>query len=216
MEPGTLPRALHSPCRHLQPPSHFLQWRQRHVSLAGLCRRQQDESHDRFLGRVHAPLSASRLAQRFCPYPALRRPGQLLPIGIHRFVPETPRDGAAGPVIGKRATKSVVAMPAVSDSSDRHPETDRCSTVLEVLIEQLRRLVVASFPFQPCDVLSHADADMCLFTRTRRYSMPAATACLQNRHLEAPYIAFRGGLRFAPRRSSRDNFNPHSRTFSIT
>ena len=88
---------------------------------------------------------------------------------------ETPGDGAAGPVIGKRAPISVVAMPTVSRSSDRHPEIDRCSTVLEVLIEQLRRLVVAGFPFQPFDVFSHAGADVCLFTRTRRYSMPAAS-----------------------------------------
>ena len=129
---------------------------------------------------------------------------------------ETSEDGAVGPVIGKRATKSVVAMPAVSGSSDRHPETDRCSTVLEVLIEQLRRLVVARFPFQPFDVLSHADADVCLFTPTRRYSMPAALLAPRSEHLEAPYMALRGGFRFARRRPSRDNFNPHSRTFSIT
>ena len=111
---------------HLEPPAHFLRRQQRYISLAGLCGWQQGKGHDCFLGRVHAPVSASRLAQRFCPYPALRRPGQLLPIGVHRFVQETPGDGAAGPVIGKRATKSVVAMPAVSGSSDRHPETDRC------------------------------------------------------------------------------------------
>ena len=92
-----------------------------HVSLAGLCGRQQDQSHDRFRGRVHAQVSASRLAQRFCPHPALRRPGQLLPIGVHRFVPETPGDDAAGPILGQLAAKSVVAMPAVSGTSDRHP-----------------------------------------------------------------------------------------------
>jgi hypothetical protein len=45
---------------------------------------------------------------------------------------------------------------------------------LEALIEQLRRLVVMGLPFQPFDVLSHADADVCLITRSRRYSMPAA------------------------------------------
>ena len=107
---------------------------------------------------------------------------------------ETPGNGDAGPVIGKRATKSVVAMPAVSGSSDRYPETDRCSTVLEVLIEQLRRLVVAGFPFQPFDVLSHADADVCLFTRTRRHSIPAAPLArrtdISKRHTSPSAVAF--------------------------
>lgn len=45
--------------------------------------------------------------------------------------------------------------------------------------------------------------------------MPGRTTRSQKRHLEAPYIAFRGGLRFARGVPSRDNFNPHSRTFSI-
>jgi hypothetical protein len=166
--------ALHSPCRDLQPPSDFLRRRQRHVSLAGLCRRQQDQNHDRFRRRIHAPVSASRLAQRFCPYPALRRPGKSLPIGVYRFVQETPGDGAAGPVIRKLVTKAVVVVPAVSGDSDRHPETDRRSTVLELLIEQLCRLVVAAFPFQPLDVLSHSGADVCLFTRTRWFPWPDA------------------------------------------
>src|SRR4029434_10937224 len=75
---------------------------------------------------------------------------------------------------GTRATKSVVAMPPVSGSSDRHPQTDRCSTVLEALIEQLRRLSVPGFPCHPLDVPSHADADVCLLTRTRPFSIPAA------------------------------------------
>jgi hypothetical protein len=56
---------------------------------------------------------------------------------------------------------------------------------------------MTGFPFQPFDVLSHACADVCLFTRTPRFSMPASTARSQNRHLEAPFIAFRSGLRFA-------------------
>lgn len=112
---------------------------------------------------------------------------------------ETPGDGAAGPVIGKRATKSVVAMPAVSDSSDPRPETDGRSTLLEAFIEQLRRLVVASFPFQPFDVLSHVRADVCLFIRTRMFSIPVTTARSQKRQLEAPYITIRGVLRFARR-----------------
>jgi Phage integrase family len=77
---------------------------------------------------------------------------------------------------------------------DRHPETDRCSTVLEVLIEQLRRFVVAGFPFQPFDVLSHADADVCLFTATRRYSMPAAPLArgteILKRHTSPSAVAF--------------------------
>ena len=107
---------------------------------------------------------------------------------------ETPGDGAAGPVIGKRATKSVVAMPAVSGSSDRHPETDRCSTVLEVLIEQLLRLLVAGFPFQPSDVPSLADADVCLLTRSRPSSMPAATLAhrsgILKRHTSLSAVAF--------------------------
>lgn len=107
---------------------------------------------------------------------------------------ETPADGAAGPVIGKRATKSVVAMPAVSGSYDRHPEAECCSTVLEVLIEQLRRLVVADFPFQPFDVRSHADADVCLFTRTRPFPMPAATLAhrsdILKRHASLSAVAF--------------------------
>jgi hypothetical protein len=123
---------------------------------------------------------------------------------------------AAGPVVGKRATKSVVAMPAMSDSSDRHSETDRCSTVLEVLFEHLRRLVVARFLFQPSDVLPHACADECLPTQARKYSIPGSSVHLNKRQLEAACIAFRDGLRFARRRPSRDNFNPHSRTFSIT
>ena len=45
--------------------------------------------------------------------------------------------------------------------------------------------------------------------------MPSSSVHLNNRHLEATYIAFRGGLRFSRRRSSRNNFNPHPRTFSI-
>jgi len=109
-------------------------------------------------------------------------------------VPETLGDGAAGPVIGRRATKSVVAMPAVSGSADRHPEIDRCSTVLEVLIEQLRRLVVAAFPFQPSDVPSHVDADVCLLTRTQPFSMAAATLAhrsgILKRHTSLSAVAF--------------------------
>lgn len=129
-------------------------------------------------------------------------------------MPETLGDGAAG-LIGRRATKSVVAMPAVSGSADRHPEINRCSIVLEVLIEQLRRLVVVRFPSQPFDVLSHADAEVSPPTQTRRYSMPSSSVHLNKPQLEATYIAFRCGLRFSRRRSSRDNFNPHPRTFSI-
>ena len=112
---------------------------------------------------------------------------------------ETSGDGAAGPVIGKRATKSVVAMPAVSDSSDPRPETDGRSTLLEAFIEQRHRLVVASFTSQPFDVLAHAGADVCLVIRTRIFSIPVATARSQNRHPEAPNITIRGDLRF-PRR----------------
>src|SRR5262249_41540726 len=90
-------------------------------------------------------------------------------------------------------TKSVMAMPAMSGSSDRHPETDRCSIVLEVLIEQVPRLVVAGFPFQPSDVPSHADADVCLLTRTRPSFMPAPTLAHQsgilNRHASLSAVA---------------------------
>lgn len=68
-------------------------------------------------------------------------------------MPEAIGDGAAGPIIGQRTAKSVVAMPAVSDSSDPRSETDSRSTLLEALIDQLRRLVVAGFPSQPLDVL---------------------------------------------------------------
>ncbi len=131
-------------------------------------------------------------------------------------MPETIGDGTAGPILGQRAAKSVVVMPAVSGSSDRHPETDRCRTVLEALIEQLRRLVVTGFSFQTFDVLSHACPGVCLLTRSQSYSMPGDTACSRKRSLEAPNIAFRGGLRFARRRSSRNYCNPHPATFSIT
>ena len=152
------------------------------------------QDHDRFLGRVHAQVSASRPAQGLRAYPALRSPGQSLPIAVHRFVPETPGDGATGPVIGKCATKSIMAMPAVSSSTDRHPETDRRSTILEVLIQQLRRLVIAGFPFQPSDVLSHADADVCLLTRIRRFSMPAVPLArrtdILKRHTSPSAVAF--------------------------
>ena len=110
---------------------------------------------------------------------------------------ETPGDGAAGPVIGKCALESVVAMPAVSGPSDRRPETDSRSTLLEALIEPLRRFVVASFPSQSLDVLSHACADVCLFTRTRRDCISGSTTSSQKRLLEPPYNAFRGGLPFA-------------------
>jgi hypothetical protein len=65
-------------------------------------------------------------------------------------------------------------------------------------------------------VLSHADADVRLFPPNPKVFHARSTACSQNRHLEALRIAFRGGLRFARRYSARDNFNPHSRTFSIT
>ena len=109
-------------------------------------------------------------------------------------MPETIEDGTPGPILGQRATKSVEAMPAVSGSSDHHPETDRCSIVLEVFIEQLRRLVVAGLPFQPFDVLSHADADVCLFTRTRRYSIPAVPLArrthLLKRHTSPSAVVF--------------------------
>ena len=46
--------------------------------------------------------------------------------------------------------------------------------------------------------------------------MPGSSAHLNKPQLEATYIAFRDRLRFARRHPSRDNFNPHSRTFSIT
>jgi len=93
-------------------------------------------------------------------------------------------------------------MPAVSGSSDRHPKTDRRSTLLEALIEQLRRLVVESFPPQPLDVLSHAYADVCLTTQTLRCSMPDSTARPHKPHLEATYIPSRGGLRLSVGNSS--------------
>jgi hypothetical protein len=122
-------------------------------------------------------------------------------------VPETLEYGAPDPVIGKSATKSIVAMPAVSGSSDPRPETDSSSTLLEALIEQLRRLVVESFPSQLLDVLSHAYADVCLPTQTLRYSMSGSTARSHKPHLEATYVAFRARLRFSRRCPSRDNFN---------
>src|SRR5437764_192661 len=77
-------------------------------------------------------------------------------------------------------------MPAVSGSSDRHPETDSRSTLLEALIEQLRRLVVAGLPSQPFDVLSHAYADVCLPTPTRSYSMSAAPLARRSGILKRP------------------------------
>ena len=46
--------------------------------------------------------------------------------------------------------------------------------------------------------------------------MPGSSAHLLKRQLGATYIAFRDGLRFSRSRPSRDNFNPHPRTFSIT
>ena len=45
--------------------------------------------------------------------------------------------------------------------------------------------------------------------------MPGSSAHLLKRQLGATYIAFRDGLRFSRSRPSRDNFNPHPRTFSI-
>ena len=45
--------------------------------------------------------------------------------------------------------------------------------------------------------------------------MPGSSAHLLKRQLGATYIAFRDGLRFSRRRPSRNNFNPHSRTFYI-
>src|SRR5262245_51581966 len=116
---------------------------------------EQAKAHDGLRRRVHASLSGSCSTQRFCPYPALRSAGQSLPIGVHRFGPETLGDGAAGPVTEQRGAKSAVVMPAMSGSSDRH-KTDRCPTFLETLIEQLRRLLIAGLSLQPCDVLSHA------------------------------------------------------------
>jgi hypothetical protein len=98
-----------------------------------------------------------------------------------------------------------MAMPAVSGSSDCHPAIDRCSTVFEVLIKQLRRLVIAGFQSQLLDVLSHAD--VCLPTQTLTYSLPGITDRSHKPHLDTIYIAFRGGLRFSRRRSSRGNFN---------
>ena len=109
-------------------------------------------------------------------------------------MPETVGDGAAGPILGQRAAKSVVVMSAVSGSSYRHPETDRCSTVLEVLIEQLRRLVVTGFLFQLLDVLSHAYADVCLPTQTRSHSISAPplirTGGILNRHPSPSAVVF--------------------------
>ena len=109
-------------------------------------------------------------------------------------MPETLGNGATGPIIGQRAVKSIVAMPAVSVSSDRHPETDRCSIVLEVLIEELRRLVVAGFSFQLPDVLPHACADVCLLTQTQPFSMPAAPLThrsgILKRHTSPSALAF--------------------------
>ena len=58
-------------------------------------------------------------------------------------------------------------MPSVSGASDRHPKTDRCPTILEILIEQLRRLVIARLSFQPSDVLSHAVVDVCFHPKIR-------------------------------------------------
>src|SRR5688572_9526917 len=60
---------------------------------------------------------------------------------------------------------------------------------------------------------SHADADVRLFTRIRRYSMPAAPLARSTDTLKRHTSPFRGGFRFVRRRPSRDNFNPHFRTF---
>jgi hypothetical protein len=66
--------ALHSPCRHLKPPSDRARRAKRHVQGQGLSDRRTRPLHhhgsrDR---RIHPPLSHPRPPQRFPPHPPLR------------------------------------------------------------------------------------------------------------------------------------------------
>jgi hypothetical protein len=76
---AALSRSLHPSHRHLQPPSHRLRRRARHLPLERLCPWRKATHHDSREPRVPAPLFPSCAAERLRPYPSLRTACQPLP-----------------------------------------------------------------------------------------------------------------------------------------
>ena len=116
----------------------------------------------------------------------------------------------------QRSDNAIRVVPHLSKPSDRHPEADGRSTVLEDLIERVSPIPRSEYcnP-DPSTCLGTPAPNVCLPARATVFPIVATRISPDNLSTDNLGIAFRGTRCNTRRASSRDNFNPHSRTFSI-
>ena len=103
---------------------------------------------------------------------------------------------------------------SMSDSLDPRREAHGGPAILAAFKKSVHRLFLMLSPTQSLDVLLHARADVCPCPRFGSSLSVIGPHDGRNPKHKSAYISMRGGVRFDSNIPSRENFNPHFRTFS--